>query len=50
MLNSNLNQYSEVSVLLMQMFLQQLMALFLPTKDKVGLFAATLWKVLSEAL
>lgn len=34
----------------MQMFLQQLMALFLPTKDKVGLFAATLWKVLSEAL
>lgn len=34
----------------MQMFLQQLMALFLPTKDNVGLFAATLWKVLSEAL
>lgn len=34
----------------MQMFLQQLVALFLPTKDKVGLFAATLWKVLSEAL
>ena len=33
----------------MQMFLQQLMALFLPTKDKVGFFAATLWKVLSEA-
>lgn len=35
---------------LMALFLQQLMALFLPTKDKVGLFAVTLWKVLSETL